>query len=996
MAKYFVSFATKDKKFAVMVSEFLESLGISDYFFSANSHRGIKPGEKWETEIYQALDACEVLIPVITKYWHKSHWCSSELRYARHKSKTVIPLVVGNTEMPDSISDTQVFPWKSGKPEGLAALRKLLETSTVSPNRFSWARGRNPFPGLGAFKEEFAGVFYGRDEWISKFLQPMEGTHLSEQSTVISIVGHSGVGKSSIVRAGIIPHSKFLKSKWRWTEPLIPSRETAASISQKVWNSVTGNSDFSPTDNPDQDGASLAHMLGRNVAYKSTRVAIFIDQAEELFVSENSESLTAIKRFLSSLLNNSNQATLVCTIRDDSLSKLHNWTLSDRLRHQTAMLGKIPPWQLKDVIEGPALRSGYDVESGLVDRMLYDIPDDDALPLLAFCLNQMAEEPSPSLTLASYNAKGGIAGSLDQQAQKVVTWLVDNSADDIPAALEALKTIFIPYLVRWDAMSNSISRRRVAYSRFSKEQKPIVKRMVDSRILSISEQGRGEAEITVAHEAIFSAWSPLQNWISVESENLRELDDLSRNSERWNESVRAEREDSDRFLMVRATVLDQFKVLVEENPLYASFIGETEKNYIQASDAYIKERTVIAEPKGDQQFQESAELSWLEQPLTSGPIHEQLDEILDAINRPVALWDRENRLVSWNNKYRQICDSDADLETGMTHEKVLLLQTENIASSHEDEETSDEILVLNDGKSIRMKQRPISDGGFITVGIELNNDKAEINDLKRQQSRLRKLVAELERSEATSAELSRSLKAEKIRAEQSANARSAFLANMSHELRTPLNAINGFSEIIANELYGPLGDERYKSYATDILTSGQHMVEMIGEILDMAKIESGTLKVELRPIDITKPVSAALRLFRRSAKERNITLQFQSMPSLPRVEGDEHLIRQMVSNLVSNAIKFSHRGGSVNVSIDGREKEVRVAVRDYGIGIPSSDLARLGQPFEQAGNSRERNYEGTGLGLALTKSYAEMHGGRMTIASEEGRGTLVSFFLPVL
>ena len=218
---------------------------------------------------------------------------------------------------------------------------------------------------------------------------------------------------------------------------------------------------------------------------------------------------------------------------------------------------------------------------------------------------------------------------------------------------------------------------------------------------------------------------------------------------------------------------------------------------------------------------------------------------------------------------------------------------------------------------------------------------------------------------------------------------------MSHELLTPLNAIIGFSEILVDEMYGPLGDDRYKDYAQDILDSGKHLLDMITDILEMAKIEAGKMTVELQPIDIVDPVDAAVRMIRRKAEERNIDLKLVSNPDLPFVEADHRAIRQMVLNLVSNAIKFTDEGGDVRVSVDRKGDEIRVAVRDNGIGIPADALPRLAQPFEQVSDTRDRNYDGTGLGLALTKSFAEMHGGRLTIASEAGRGTQVSFFLPI-
>ena len=155
------------------------------------------------------------------------------------------------------------------------------------------------------------------------------------------------------------------------------------------------------------------------------------------------------------------------------------------------------------------------------------------------------------------------------------------------------------------------------------------------------------------------------------------------------------------------------------------------------------------------------------------------------------------------------------------------------------------------------------------------------------------------------------------------------------------------------------------------------------------------MTVDLQPIDLTDPVDAAVRMIRRRAEEKNVNLTLAANSGLPLVEADHRAIRQMILNLVSNAIKFTDEGGEIRVTVDQKGDEVRVAVRDNGIGIPADALPRLGQPFEQVSDTRDRNYDGTGLGLALTKSFAEMHGGRLVLASEPGRGTQVSIYLPV-
>jgi len=223
---------------------------------------------------------------------------------------------------------------------------------------------------------------------------------------------------------------------------------------------------------------------------------------------------------------------------------------------------------------------------------------------------------------------------------------------------------------------------------------------------------------------------------------------------------------------------------------------------------------------------------------------------------------------------------------------------------------------------------------------------------------------------------------------------------MSHELRTPLNAINGFSEIMVGEMYGPLGDARYRDYARDILNSGQHLLALINDILDMSKIEAGKMTLRFEPCSLEEIAEDALRLVRNRAETAGLTLVLDFV-ELPDVEADYRAVKQVLLNLLSNAIKFTPRGGRITLRADRRDdalggERVRISVQDTGIGISPEDLERLAKPFEQVETQHAKTQQGTGLGLALTKSLVEMHGGVLDIRSAPGEGTTVSFTLPVV
>ncbi|KCZ92884.1 sensor histidine kinase [Hyphomonas johnsonii] len=374
----------------------------------------------------------------------------------------------------------------------------------------------------------------------------------------------------------------------------------------------------------------------------------------------------------------------------------------------------------------------------------------------------------------------------------------------------------------------------------------------------------------------------------------------------------------------------------------------------------------------------------------------RLRTAIESFNGPFALWDHRKRLLYWNRAFALDFGLQDTLRPGMAHDTVVIARAGAVRMEKQSvEDARTNLLELQTGRWLKMVERSTPDGGLITVGVDVTENVNNEDALKRQKQELRKAMQDLERSKGRSSELARKYSEEKAKAEHAAHTKSAFLANMSHELRTPLNAINGFSEIIANELYGPLGDTRYKGYALDILTSGQHLLDMINDILDMAKIEAGKMTINPQPIDPVDPVDAAVRMIRRKAEEKGIEIVLDTQPRLPDIDADHRAIRQMVLNLVSNAIKFTDSGGTITVTVQQRGADIYIAVTDTGIGIPIEDLPRLAKPFEQVSGTRDRNYEGTGLGLALTKSFAEMHGGHMSLSSIEGEGTTVAITLPI-
>jgi signal transduction histidine kinase len=226
--------------------------------------------------------------------------------------------------------------------------------------------------------------------------------------------------------------------------------------------------------------------------------------------------------------------------------------------------------------------------------------------------------------------------------------------------------------------------------------------------------------------------------------------------------------------------------------------------------------------------------------------------------------------------------------------------------------------------------------------------------------------------------------------------KSEFLANMSHELRTPLNAVIGFSEVLLERMFGDL-NEKQDDYLRDILASGRHLLSLINDILDLSKIEAGRMELELREFDLPAAAHNAMTLVRERAQRRGVQLTAEISPEVTNVVGDERKLKQVMLNLLTNAVKFTGQGGSVTLRV-GREGEaVQVSVVDTGVGIAAEDHEKIFEAFRQArGTSHAGKTEGTGLGLTLSRKIVDLHGGRLWVVSKPQEGSTFSFTLPKL
>jgi signal transduction histidine kinase len=286
----------------------------------------------------------------------------------------------------------------------------------------------------------------------------------------------------------------------------------------------------------------------------------------------------------------------------------------------------------------------------------------------------------------------------------------------------------------------------------------------------------------------------------------------------------------------------------------------------------------------------------------------------------------------------------------------------------------------------------ISGVTILIVAVGLAGSIADENLARRHAREAERLRHYIEELEATKSKLTRAAETAAVARE----AKAQFLSNMSHELRTPLNAIIGFSDLLRNELFGPIGSDRYRGFVADIHTSGTRLLKLINDILDLSRLDSaGGMQLDESMIALEDCVADCVRSLREPAEQAKVTVTTDFGPDLPVLRGDARRVRQIIVDLLSNAIKFTPMGGEAQVVVSTSPEGLRIAFVDTGIGIGPRELQQALEPFGQVETGLARQRQGTGLGLPLAKGLVELHGGSLLIYSEIGRGTTVSVTFPV-
>ncbi|MEM1399081.1 MAG: PAS-domain containing protein [Pseudomonadota bacterium] len=402
----------------------------------------------------------------------------------------------------------------------------------------------------------------------------------------------------------------------------------------------------------------------------------------------------------------------------------------------------------------------------------------------------------------------------------------------------------------------------------------------------------------------------------------------------------------------------------------------------------------------------------------------RLESAIESSTDGMALWDQADRLLAYNEVFAQIhTGANGPPPLNISYEDYLgwmfdsdlvrpdigqdrwiaarLAARRKVRSSHIDKYTG--------GQWVQVRQWRTRDGGIASTYIDVTGHKQREGELVLRGQSLERTVHELEMTQsvleeqgACLVELTEELEEAKRSAESTSAVKSDFLATMSHELRTPLNAIIGFTEIMRDGIFGAIENERYTRYLGDVHDSASHLLALINDMLDLSKIEAGRLDLEKRPVRVSTLLDTVTRLMAERAERAGLTISVLNTSAEATVIGDHRLIKQMLMNLISNAIKFTDPGGTITLIVepifadgtDNSATNLAIAVLDSGRGIPATELETITQAYQQGSNADLIADQGTGLGLHLTRRFAQLHDADLELESTQGQGTKVTILFP--
>ncbi len=553
MSALFISHSSADSAAAAELTAWLARQGHRSVFLDFHPERGIPAGRHWEQELYAQLRACQAVVVLCSADSMASPWCFAEITHARALGKPVFPLKIGPGAVSPLLGDLQIVDLTRDREQGHERLAAGLAAAGLDPTGlFEWDGSRAPYPGLLAFQKADAAVYFGREAAIQSTREKLNRLQRLGGARLVLVLGASGSGKSSLMRAGIMPRLQREPDRWLVAEPFRPlSRPfdavaiALAGVAKGVdWKSIR---DVLRRSGDDGAWRDLLNDLRRAAACPEATLLLVIDQFEELLGDGADDECAAFMRLLREMTSVPDAPVLcVAALRSDFLGAFQTTPALDGVSHEALLVPPMAPAELTQVVEGPARVAGVELEPGLASAMVADTATGDALPLLAFALRELWDRHGAggSLRLEHYRALGGLQGALARAAEALCT---EGNLDT--SQLELLRQALLR-LVRVDPEGRFVRQPR-AWAELPQPVQPLLERFVQARLLVSRGELDGARILEVAHEALIHHWQRLRHWVDQDRQFLLWRESLRTAMTDWN------RNDQSTDFLLRGVLLSQ-------------------------------------------------------------------------------------------------------------------------------------------------------------------------------------------------------------------------------------------------------------------------------------------------------------------------------------------------------------------------------------------------------------------------------------------------------
>jgi WD40 repeat protein len=583
MARIFISHSSLDNEAATRMKAWLASQGFESAFLDKDKTSGIPPGADWERTLYREVEQSQAVIIIQTPNWLASKWCFAEFTQARALGKAIFPAIEAPSGDTLISPDIQTLNLLSDREGGLERLkRELVRIALDAQGGFAWDATRPPFPGLLAFQEEDAAIYFGRGDDIRRLIERLEARRAQGGAKLIALLGSSGSGKSSLFRAGVIPRLKRAGRNWIVVPAMRPRIHPVDELARAL----------ATASNPPLDWAKLRDdLIGRDPARAldnfasdlrvkacagEAQILIPIDQAEELFGVADPDEARRFLEILSQALSESLPFLAVMAMRSDFLGQLQS-AAALTAKFEEFSLGPMPLARVPQIIEGPARVAGLSVEDAFVQRAARDAETEDALPLLAFALRELLNRsPNKSLTLAGYAALGDEKAGLTPLENAVRQAADEVLAEAKPAddELTALREAFVPAMVRVNDQGEYV-RRPAGWDELPAKGRPLLERLAKARLLVLRQDGDARV-VEVAHEALLRKWPLLKSWLDSARAFLIGKQQLEQDLRDWEQAAETDKAAA----LLTGLKLSRARRWLIEHP---NQLSAQERGFIQAS-----------------------------------------------------------------------------------------------------------------------------------------------------------------------------------------------------------------------------------------------------------------------------------------------------------------------------------------------------------------------------------------------------------------------------